>query len=50
MSKQTIKCVECGKFIAYDKLPESKHHFVPLNEFGPEESEFTGPCCCKKNK
>lgn len=36
------KCVACGKFKAWDELTET--HFIPLNEFGPEESEFT----CKK--
>jgi hypothetical protein len=36
------RCVECGKFRKWAELTET--HFIPLNEFGPEESEFT----CKK--
>jgi hypothetical protein len=39
------KCDTCGRFLAFADLCFSEHHFTPLNEFGPEESSFTGPCC-----
>lgn len=37
------RCVECNKFKKWDELTET--HFVPDNEFGPEESEFTCSGC-----
>jgi uncharacterized protein with PIN domain len=31
-----LRCHHCGKFL--NPLAESRFHFVPLNEFGPEEA------------
>jgi hypothetical protein len=39
------RCDTCGRFLGFAELCFSEHHFTPLNEFGPEESSFTGPCC-----
>lgn len=41
----TEQCHDCGKFLAFADLCFSKHHFVPLNEFGPEESWWSCPSC-----
>lgn len=38
------KCVECGRWFSMNDYEEGHFHFIPLNEFGPEESEWT----CKK--
>lgn len=39
------KCASCGRFIAYEDCPRSRFDFTPLNEFGPEEVEWTCPKC-----
>lgn len=31
------KCVVCGRFMSLKDFEEGRFHFVPLNEFGPEE-------------
>lgn len=41
----TERCHDCGRFLSFADLCFSKHHFVPLNEFGPEESWFSCPAC-----
>lgn len=41
----TERCDTCGRFLDFADLCFSEHHYVPLNEFGPEESSWTGPCC-----
>lgn len=35
-----IRCVDCGKFISRKQIEnkEARFHFIPDNEFGPEES------------
>ena len=40
-----IRCAECGKFLAVEQLPHARHRFEPDSHFGPEISEWTGPCC-----
>lgn len=37
------RCVECGRFRPWEDLHMTR--FVPLNEFGPEEIEFTCTSC-----
>lgn len=39
------RCDTCGRFLAFADLCFSRFNYTPLNEFGPEESSFTGPCC-----
>lgn len=46
----SIKCESCGKFIAYTDLDRSHYHFIPLNEFGPEEEGWTCPRCLEKDR
>jgi hypothetical protein len=43
-----IKCADCGKFIALSDLCASRLRHVPLNEFGPEENEWTCPKCVER--
>jgi hypothetical protein len=45
IAAERVRCDACGRFLGFAELAFSQHHFVPLNEFGPEESAFTGPCC-----
>lgn len=35
-----IRCEHCGKFISREDIEnnKAKYHFIPDNEFGPEES------------
>jgi hypothetical protein len=44
------KCAGCGRFIAYDDCDASRYDFTPLNEFGPEEVEWTCPACLAKER
>lgn len=39
------KCESCGRFIAYDECGASRCEVTPLNEFGPEEVDWTCPAC-----
>lgn len=36
----TIRCANCGKFISRKQIEEgkAKYHFIPDNQFGPEEA------------
>jgi hypothetical protein len=40
-----IRCDTCGKFISFADCERSRVDFIPLNEFGPEEIEWTCPRC-----
>lgn len=42
-----IKCEVCGKFISRKQIEneEAKYKFIPLSEFGPEESSWTHIKC-----
>lgn len=40
-----VRCHDCGRFLSFATLCFSKHHFVPLNEFSPEESWWSCPSC-----
>lgn len=40
-----VRCASCGRFLAFADLCFSKFDYTPLNEFGPEIIEWTGPCC-----
>jgi hypothetical protein len=42
------KCIVCGKFMSYQDFDEGHFHFIPLNEFGPEETEWTHKKCLDK--
>jgi len=35
-----IRCSNCGKFISRKQIEnkEARYHFIPDNQFGPEES------------
>lgn len=37
---RAVRCAECGKFIADTDLERSRFEHEPLNEFGPEVSEW----------
>ena len=39
-STYAVRCVHCGKFISRKDIEDkkAKFHFIPDNEFGPEES------------
>lgn len=50
MNADPVKCVCCGKFISYAALDHSHEYFEPLNEFGPEVSEWTCPSCLEKER
>lgn len=39
------KCASCGQFIGGGNIGRSRCEFTPLNEFGPEEIEWTCPSC-----
>ena len=43
----SIKCEKCGKFISRKEIEEqkAKFHFIPDNEFGPEESYWEHVKC-----
>lgn len=43
-----IRCNDCGQFISRDSIVDksAKYHFIPDNQFGPEESYWI----CKKCK
>ena len=43
----TVKCQNCGKFISNKSITENKakFHFIPDNEFGPEESYWECERC-----
>jgi len=43
--RHDLRCADCGKFIGHADLPESRHYFEPLNEYGAEVSEWTCPRC-----
>jgi hypothetical protein len=43
-----VRCVDCGKFIALEDLCASRLEHTPLNEFGPEENDWTCPQCVEK--
>jgi hypothetical protein len=45
MTMMAIKCDACGKFMSYKDLNEGHFHFIPLNEFGPEEMSWTHRKC-----
>lgn len=47
---EPIKCADCGKFIAIDKLCSSRLEHTPLNEFGPEENYWTCPDCVRRER
>lgn len=42
-----IKCRHCGKFISRNdiNLNKAKFHFIPDNQFGPEESYWEHKTC-----
>jgi hypothetical protein len=44
-NKMAIKCDSCGKFMSYKECLEGHFEFIPLNEFGPEESTWTHRKC-----
>jgi hypothetical protein len=39
------RCDTCGRFLDFADICFSAFHYTPLNEFGPEETSWTGPCC-----
>jgi hypothetical protein len=41
------KCAVCGQYISHEAISagQAKHHFEPLNEFGPEISEWVCSLC-----
>lgn len=45
MTNEQPRCDCCGRFLDFADLCFSKFNHVPLNEFGPEETSWTGPCC-----
>jgi len=46
----TEKCVSCGRFVSYKEMDKgASFHFIPDNEFGPEESEWTCTRCVKED-
>jgi len=48
-----VRCTDCGKFISYEELgPDggAKFFFEPLNEFGPEISEWTCKQCISRER
>jgi hypothetical protein len=50
MGRDTLdKCVNCGKFMSYKDFEEGHFHFIPLNEFGPEEIEWSH-CDCESTR
>ena len=42
-----VRCQHCGKFISRKDIEEqkAKFHFIPDNEFGPEESYWEHVTC-----
>ena len=47
---RTVKCRWCGKFISYQDMDAgyAQFYFEPLNEYGPEVSEWTCKNCNNK--
>lgn len=39
-NKYAVKCQHCGKFISREQIEKGtvKFHFIPDNQFGPEEA------------
>lgn len=47
------RCEACGRFVPYSQMERdggASFRFTPLNEFGPEESEWTCKSCVKKDR
>lgn len=50
MGRDTLnKCTDCGRFLSKLDYDEGHFHFIPLNEFGPEEIEWTCKKCLDKS-
>ena len=39
------RCDCCGRYLKFEDLCFSKFEYTPLNEYGPEEIAWVGPCC-----
>ncbi len=52
MTEGTVspRCDKCGRFISFNDCCRARCEVTPLNEFGPEEIEWTCPRCLEAEK